>query len=158
MELLPFQKLRDNLCNQSRMRRKRGRNVSSDEIGLQIAPMIDVTMLLLFFFMLSTTLKNTQASPPITVPSTKHFSEAAPRKNAILVVVSKNGEILINGKVSNALALPLELTRQARSTENSQPVAEIHADASTDGATIKRIVSAVSESGIGEVSYAVRNN
>lgn len=140
------------------MRKKRGRSVSSDEIGLQIAPMIDVTMLLLFFFMLSTTLKNRQASPPITVPSTKNFSEAAPRKNTILVVVSKNGEILINGKVSNALALASELTRQARTTENGQLVAEIHADASTDGATIKRIVAAVSESGISEVSYAVRNN
>jgi biopolymer transport protein ExbD len=33
--------------------RRRLRRVQHDEVGMQIAPMIDVTLLLLFFFMLS---------------------------------------------------------------------------------------------------------
>jgi biopolymer transport protein ExbD len=33
--------------------RRRMRRVQHDEVGMQIAPMIDVTLLLLFFFMLS---------------------------------------------------------------------------------------------------------
>ena len=140
------------------MRRHRRRSVSNEEIGLQIAPMIDVTMLLLFFFMLSTTLKDKNPLPQIDVPSIKYSGESAPRKNTIIVVISKAGETLINGKITRDIELSLEIARQAKTTETSKVVAEIYADARTDGATIKKVVSAFHAGGVSEVSYAIRNN
>src|SRR3954462_11931636 len=49
--------------------RRRMRRVHHEEIGLQIAPMIDVTLLLLFFFMLSGKLTKNAKMMNINVPT-----------------------------------------------------------------------------------------
>ena len=49
--------------------RRRMRRVQHEEIGLQIAPMIDVTLLLLFFFMLSGKLTKNAKLMNISVPT-----------------------------------------------------------------------------------------
>jgi biopolymer transport protein ExbD len=140
------------------MNRHRRRSVSNEEIGLQIAPMIDVTMLLLFFFMLSTTLGNKNTTAQIKVPITKHTAEYVSRKNSIVVVICKTGEAMVNGRITSHGDLHSEITRQAMAKETAKPVGEIHADAHTNGATIKKVMSAFSASGISEVSYAVENH
>ena len=49
-------------------RRKKPRRAHVEEVGLQIAPMIDVTMLLLFFFMLTGKLMQGQKLKSIALP------------------------------------------------------------------------------------------
>ena len=139
------------------MNRHRRRRVLHEEIGLQIAPMIDVTMLLLFFFMLSTTIRNNNKTPQINVPITRHPAEYSSRKNSIVVVIGKTGEAIVNGRITSHRDLHSEITRQAITKETAKLVGEVHADANTDGATIKKVMSAFSASGISEVSYAVQN-
>jgi biopolymer transport protein ExbD len=51
------------------MTRRRLRRVAHEEVGLQIAPMIDVTLLLLFFFMLSGKLTRSAKLMQINVPT-----------------------------------------------------------------------------------------
>ena len=109
------------------MNRHRRRSVSNEEIGLQIAPMIDVTMLLLFFFMLSTTLGNKNTTAQIKVPITKHTAEYVSRKNSIVVVICKTGEAMVNGRITSHGDLHSEITRQAMAKETAKPVGEIHA-------------------------------
>ena len=140
------------------MGRLRKQGVLNEEVGLQIAPMIDVTMLLLFFFMLSTTLENKRTPPQIKVPITKHPAESSSRKSSIVVVICKTGDAIVNGRITRQSDLHSEIARQVNTNETANFVGEIQADAHTDGATIKKVISAFCASGIREVSYAVQNN
>ena len=140
------------------MRRHRRHAVSSEEVGLQIAPMIDVTMLLLFFFMLSTTLKDPKAAPEIKVPVTKSLPESVPGKVTVIVAVSQTGETTVNGRSTRDAELSAEIARHANTKGTAKLVAAIHADARTDGLTIRKIVAACQANGVSEVTYAVENN
>ena len=61
--------------------RRRMRRVQHEEVGLQIAPMIDVTLLLLFFFMLSGKLTKGAKLLEINIP-TAASQRDAPRVQA----------------------------------------------------------------------------
>ena len=135
-------------------RRRPLRRIEHEEVGLQIAPMIDVTLLLLFFFMLSGKLTRSAKLMRINVPTAAaaHDTPASSPRDVINIDAAGHyfaGEQPLN---SNELAAHL----RAR-FHNTPPLKlQVRADASTPVAKIKNLMHLAAEAGALEVVYGVR--
>ena len=125
-----------------------------DEIGLQIAPMIDVTLLLLFFFMLSGKLSRGARLRFIELP--KISAETEPKLSGELEVLNVDaaGKLFVGERAVE----PSELTAHLRGRFQQRPSLKLHlrADAATPAAKIKEILRLVSEAGAVEIFYGIR--
>jgi len=138
------------------MTRRRSQLLLNEEVGLQIAPMIDVTMLLLFFFMLSTTLAHRRDADRIELPVGKSEEDRQPNEDPLVILLSGSGRIVLNGTLTSFEKLGSDISSRSRSAATRNRIVEINADSATPGATIKRLVAAISDAGIPEISYVIR--
>ena len=125
---------------------------------MQIAPMIDVTMLLLFFFMLSTTLERRKNNEKLELPIAKTEQELRPSESQFVIFVTGSGGIVLNGTSTSFEEIGAAVFRHSQSAGDLKRIVEINADSATPSATIKRLVSAITQGGVQEVSYVIRNN
>jgi biopolymer transport protein ExbD len=139
------------------MNRRQNHRLLNEEVGLQIAPMIDVTMLLLFFFMLSTTLEHQRNNENLELPIADSERETTPRDGRFVILIMGSGDIVLNGASTNVEKIVDAIARDVREAGASKRVVEINADSATPSATIKRLVSAIARGGAQEVSYVIRN-
>ena len=134
--------------------RRRMRRVQHDEIGMQIAPMVDVTLLLLFFFMLSGKLTKDTKLLDISVPTAASGKIPEEMGDRDVINIDGNGQLFSgNQPVSSK-----ELTSHLRQRFQNYPPLKLYirADAKTPGKQIKEIMRIASEAGAIEVIFGVR--
>ena len=129
------------------------RRVHHDEVGLQIAPMIDVTLLLLFFFMLAGKITKGDKLLDITVPIAATGKVPVDEGARDVVNIDEKGQ-LFSG------SLPVtkkELTEHLKQRFRDYPPLKLYirADAATPGKKIKEIMAVAAESGAIEVIFGV---
>ena len=123
--------------------RRRMRRIQHEEVGLQIAPMIDVTLLLLFFFMLSGKLTKGAKLLEINIPAAA--SGKAPREmgDRDVIIIDEYGQLFSGHQpVTSKNYPPLKLY--------------VRADARTPGRKIKEVMKIAAEAGAIEVIFGVR--
>ena len=86
----------------------------SDEIVMNLAPMIDVVFLLLIFFMVSTTFVQKEKEMGLELPQAESGDEAEITPDEIVINLMRDGRILISGDELDRSALIEALTRVAR--------------------------------------------
>ena len=123
-------------------------------MGLQIAPMIDVTLLLLFFFMLSGKLAGGAKLRTIDLPRISTEAEAKTDGEREVLNVDAGGALFV-GERPVAIA---ELTVYLRERFRQRPALKLHlrADAATTAARIKELLRIAAEAGVLEIVYGVR--
>ena len=134
--------------------RRRLRRVAHEEIGLQIAPMIDLTLLLLFFFMLSGQLTKGAKLMEIAMPvaSAGRLPDAAGDRDVINI--DAKGELFAGDRRVTSKQLAAHLTERFK---NYPPLKlYIRADAATPGRRIKEVMRIASEAGAIEVIFGIR--
>jgi biopolymer transport protein ExbD len=134
--------------------RRRMRRVQHDEIGMQIAPMIDVTLLLLFFFMLSGKLTKDTKLLDIGVPTAASGKIPEEMGDRDVINIDENGQLFSgNQPVSSK-----ELTGHLKQRFQDYPPLKLYirADAKTPGKQIKEVMRIASEAGAIEVIFGVR--
>ena len=129
------------------------RRVHHDEVGLQIAPMIDVTLLLLFFFMLAGKITKGDKLLDIKVPIAATGRIPADEGARDVVNIDEKGQ-LFSG------SLPVtkkELTEHLKQRFRDYPPLKLYirADAATPGKKIKEVMAVAAESGAIEVVFGV---
>lgn len=125
------------------MERRRMRRVQHDEIGMQIAPMIDVTLLLLFFFMLSGKLTTDTKLLDINVPTAASGKVPEEMGDRDVINIDENGQLFSgNQPVSSK-----ELTGHLKQRFQNYPPLKLYirADAKTPGKQIKEVMRIASE-------------
>jgi biopolymer transport protein ExbD len=125
------------------MERRRMRRVQHDEIGMQIAPMIDVTLLLLFFFMLSGKLTKDTKLLDINVPTAASGKVPEEMGDRDVINIDENGQLFSgNQPVSSK-----ELTGHLKQRFQNYPPLKLYirADAKTPGKQIKEVMRIASE-------------
>jgi biopolymer transport protein ExbD len=136
------------------LRRKKNRSPHVEEVGLQIAPMIDITLLLLFFFMLSNVMDPGGSRRRIELPTTSIENpdprEPASPAPALRVVLDIDGEgQLLAG--DQKLAPP-----QLRAFFERKRELLIRADARTPAKTIQKVIRTAAESGIHRIQHSIQ--
>ncbi len=134
---------------------RRLRRIQHDEIGLQIAPMIDVTLLLLFFFMLSGKLTGGAKLRTIDLPKISVELDAkGPAEREVLNLDA--GGALFVGERPVDLA---ELAAHLRARLQQRPALKLHlrADATTPASKIKELLRIAAEAGALDIVYGIRH-
>lgn len=131
--------------------RKRLRRPHVDDVGLQIAPMIDVTMLLLFFFMLTGKLMQGQKLRTIGLP--RATSAAIPKdlSGRDVLNIDEKGQIFAGDQLMSVKELKVYLKKRL---EEYPPLRiYVRADAQTPASQIKQIMRLAAEAGAIEVIF-----
>jgi biopolymer transport protein ExbD len=133
--------------------RRRIRRVTHEEVGLQIAPMIDVTLLLLFFFMLAGKITKADKMMDINVPVAATGKIPEDEGNRDIVNIDGQGQLFSGSKAMS----PKELAAHLKQRFKDYPPLNLYvrADAATPGKKIKEIMAIASEAGAIQVIFGV---
>lgn len=129
------------------------RRVHHDEVGLQIAPMIDVTLLLLFFFMLAGKITKGEKLLDIKVPVAATGRVPVDEGARDVVNIDEKGQLF-----SGSLPMTTkELTARLKQRFKDYPPLKLYirADSKTPGKKIKEVMAVASEAGAIEVVFGV---
>lgn len=134
--------------------RRRLRRIQQDEIGLQIAPMIDVTLLLLFFFMLSGRLSQGARLRTIELPKISGETELQPNGEFEVLNVGPDGKLFIGDRSID----PAQLAAHLRNRFQQRPLLKLHlrADAGTPASKIKELLRVAAGAGAVDIVYGIR--
>ena len=134
--------------------RRRLRRHPIEEVGLQIAPMIDVTLLLLFFFMLSGSLTKAEKLPQIQIPKASFSQARNPDAERDTVNIDGSGQLFAGSVPVTKAELAAHLKKRFHLAPPLQLA--IRADGSTPAKAIKEIMALAAEAGAIELVYSVR--
>jgi len=117
----------------------------NEKVGLQIAPLIDCVFLLLIYFMVSSSLKQSEADLSLALPGAVAQSQALAIPDEQIIEVRADGAIVLNGRAytdpSKTDLKDLEYTllryQEASRLANVPPAITITAD---DEAVHERVV------------------
>ena len=130
---------------------------SSEEVDLNITPLIDVVFLLLIFFMVSTTFDH-ESEMNITLPkASKEIAQAKP--DAINIAIDGQSRIYINQKEllnSQISTIKEALYDVAMDLENAPII--ISADEETPYQIVIRTMDAARQLGLVKITFATRLN
>lgn len=116
-----------------------------EEVGFQLAPMIDMTFLLLVFFMVTTKISKEQIKVDIKLPTASNAVIPQDVSNRDIISIDENGEYW----VGQNMVEKKELADYLKQRFVDYPPLKIYvrADAGTPGKKIKEFMKIASEAG-----------
>ena len=89
-------------------------HVHPERVAFQIAPMVDILLFLLVFFMLTWNFSRNEAELDVKVPSAREGRETRRPAGEVILNVKKDGSIVMNRRVMSSDELKETLTRIAK--------------------------------------------
>jgi biopolymer transport protein ExbD len=116
-----------------------------DEVGFQLAPMIDMTFLLLVFFMVTTRISKEQVKVDIKLPTASNAVIPSDLSDRDIVSIDGNGAYFVGQRA----VTKKELTDYLKERFKNYPPLRLYvrADAKTPGRQIKEFMKVASEAG-----------
>jgi len=134
----------------------------SDDLEMDMSPMIDLTFLLLIFFMVASHIITVQIDRRVNPPTAKNSQVAVDASGRVVVNILEDGTIWAQDKVeltsTEAITAYVDEARVRFEESGIQTRLNLRADAAVDTRIVKRVVQAAAEAGVVEVifgSYAV---
>ncbi len=94
---------------------KRNQSTGSEEVDIDMTPMIDVTFLLLIFFVIISTLTRMETAAEVELPvADQSQTEDAPDPDQLVINIEKDGDIYILGQKRTQAELSSLLAKEAR--------------------------------------------
>ena len=118
----------------------------AEDVAFNLAPMIDVVFLLLIFFMVATTFVEKEKELGVELPVAESGDEAAPDNDEIVINLTREGSIVLNGEEIERSAL-LELLGRAARRDPETPVT-IRGDKEVFHEHVVSVMDAVRTSGL----------
>lgn len=130
---------------------------ASDEPELNLTSLIDVVLLLLIFFMVSTTFLD-ESRIEIQLPQASNKSPAEARKDPIEITITASGEYRVNGKtlLNNSPATLSAAVSKIAGESHDNPVT-IRADARTTHQSVITAMDVVGRLGFRAINMATVN-
>ncbi len=128
------------------MRRKRPYLVESNQ-GLPVAPLVDVVLLLLIFFMLVTR----YLSPSLSVTLPEASAAQMDDRQSVSIAIDKDGSLAVDGELYQWAALPRLLDGRDPETQ-----VRIAADKETDYDFIVKALDEAANAGLSRIALETR--
>lgn len=126
---------------------------SEEEVGFQLAPMIDMTFLLLVFFMVTTKISSEQIKVDIALPKASHAVIPKDVSNRDIVSIDAEGGYFVGQKAVGKKELEEYLKK--RFADYPPLKIYVRADENTEGRKIKEFMRMASEAGAIHVIFGV---
>lgn len=127
----------------------RAHSPDSEEHGIDLAPMLDFTINLLIFFIITTSFIKEAG---VTVVKPEAVTAEHRESGNLLIAIRENGDIWMDRDQVELRELPALIERLH--LERPDDTVVIIADRSSDAGVVARVMDAVREGGIDEVSIA----
>ncbi len=122
-----------------------------DEMGFQLAPMIDMTFLLLIFFMVTTKISKEQIKEEIKLPVASNSIIPNDVSNRDIVSIDEQGRYFIGSEQTDKRQLADYLKKRF---ENTPPLRlYIRADKTTPAKKIKEVMKMAADAGAVDVIF-----
>lgn len=123
-------------------------------IAMQLAPMIDILLLLLSFFIISWQFSRTETELNVSVPTAEEGAEPERQRGEIIINVLPDGALRVEGSNVNLAQLHEKLAEIAKRYEN-QPV-RIRGDGTVAYQRIVEVIDTCQKAGIWNISFATQ--
>ena len=138
------------------------RQQHAEELGFQIAPMCDVLLVLLVFFISITATSSLRSDRAIELPIGPDATKKATARSEALINVKwlpekLEGVVAIESKVITELPAVTELLAP-RSKDDPNYRVVIRADRTTPAQYVERVMGACAEAGITDIAFSVLNH
>ena len=134
----------------------------SDDLEMDMSPMIDLTFLLLIFFIVASHIITVQIDRRVNPPTAKNSQVAQDASGRVVVNILADGTIWAQEKVeltsTESITAYVDEARVRFEESGVKTRLNLRADEDVDTRIIKRVVQAAAEAGVVEVifgSYAV---
>jgi biopolymer transport protein ExbD len=125
-----------------------------DNIDINVTSLIDVVLLLLIFFMVSTTFLNPEHIN-LTLPSATKNSEQTEKPSPVDVTIDRRGQYFVNGKaLLNTQEATLRQGMLDAAADQTEPRVLIHADANATHQSVITVLDVARQLGWVHVSFA----
>ena len=122
-----------------------------DEMGFQLAPMIDMTFLLHIFFMVTTKISKEQIKEEVKLPVASNAIIPEDVSNRDIISIDAQGRYFIGQEIADKKRLAEYLKKRF---ENTPPLRlYIRADQKTSGKKIKEIMKMAADAGAVDVIF-----
>ncbi|MGC1480095.1 MAG: biopolymer transporter ExbD [Chthoniobacterales bacterium] len=124
---------------------------AEDEVGFQLAPMIDMTFLLLVFFMVTTKISKEQIKVEIKLPTASNGVIPSDLSNRDIISIDGDGQYFIGQAPATKEELSAHLTQRFEVTPPLRLY--VRADQKTPGKQVKELMKIASEAGAVNVIF-----
>jgi len=138
------------------------RRIEHPQVELQIAPMIDVCFLLLFFYILTSKPIKPEADISMTLPGTVAQEESVDIPDEQRITIQENGQVILNEMPLDApddhrlakLVSTLKRFKEAADANKSQALITLDAMDTAKHQRIVDVLNACAEAGVQGVTFA----
>ncbi|MES2437875.1 MAG: biopolymer transporter ExbD [Verrucomicrobiota bacterium] len=123
-------------------------------VSIQLAPMIDILLLLLSFFIINYQFSKSETELNVSVPTAQEGAEPERVRGEIIINVLADGSIRVESLAMNRQQLFEKLSAIAKQFQN-QPV-RIRGDAEVDFQRIVEVIDTCQKAGIWNISFATQ--
>lgn len=123
-------------------------------ISIQLAPMIDILLLLLCFFIISWQFSQSETELNVAVPTAQEGAEPERMRGEIIINVLADGVIRVEGVTVDRQELFDKLSKIAKQFEN-QPI-RIRGDGGVEYQRIVEVIDTCQKAGIWNISFATQ--
>jgi len=123
-------------------------------IALQLAPMIDILLLLLCFFIVSWQYSQSETELNVSVPTAQEGADPSRQRGEIIINILADGSILVDSVTVDLAKLSTKLAAIAQVYKN-QPV-RIRGDGAVPYQRIVEVIDICQKSGIWNISFATQ--
>ena len=143
------------------MSRRRRRAPAEEEPGLDMSSLIDVSFLLLIYFLVTSTLDPKEADLGMKLPTTETTASNPVEIDQMTIEVNSEGHIIVDKEVLDTdqedrkvplLAEKINEYAQAAELTNSQPIVVVSADDAAKGQRFVDVLNALASAGIENVT------
>ncbi|OGD16520.1 hypothetical protein A2V47_01020 [Candidatus Atribacteria bacterium RBG_19FT_COMBO_35_14] len=127
-------------------------HLNKKNASFDLTPLIDVVFLLLLFFMLTTTFVNLENRVKVNLPS-GDFAAAEPSEN-IIVSITENNTVYLNGKLIDPLKLTENVAVELKKASNKIVVLE--ADTNVLHGKVIRVMDLLKQGGAEKIAIATQ--
>jgi len=124
-------------------------------IALQLAPMIDILLLLLSFFIISWQFSQSETELNVSVPTAQEGADPNRQRGEIIINILADGSIRVEGTSMDLPRLSEKLSAIAKQYSN-QPV-RIRGDGGVPYQRIVEVIDTCQKSGIWNISFATQH-
>jgi biopolymer transport protein ExbD len=125
-------------------------------IAMQLAPMIDILLLLLSFFIISWQFSRSETELNVSVPTAQEGAEPNRQRGEIIINVLPDGAIRVEGIAVDLVQLHSKLAAISRQFKN-QPV-RIRGDGKVAYQRIVEVIDTCQKAGIWNISFATQRS
>ncbi len=128
------------------------RRIATEQLGLQLAPMIDVILFLLCFFLLTWNLARYEADIDVKVPTAKQGQEPKRLPGEVIVNIAKDGSVNLNRRTVTMDELQQILAGVVQEYPDQAVI--IRADAKTDYDNVVKVLDACRAADAWNIAFA----